>query len=194
MSWGMPRDENRFGRLPKRWIVIIAALFLVSTTFAINININGNNRVEFGQGIYQIKACDQYVSLKLDSTNAYPNGFSRVGDIVFQGLNVEKCRGTAMRLRLYQSGVADPLNLYTNAGSTETGTAVIMVISKTASAATFSKDITLVDSKGVNIGRFDANQSILFNKTTGDFTVTFTYPLAEMRFVDNVTLESASVP
>lgn len=188
----MPREERRFGGVPKRWVVAIAALFMVSSTFAINITINGNNRVEFGQGIYQIKACDQYVSIQLDATNAI-NGFSRVGDIVFRGLDVEKCRGTAMRLRLYRSGISTPSDLYTNADGTETGTAVIMVISKTATAATFYKDITLVDSKGVNVGRFDANQSIVFNKSTGDFTVTFTYPLAEMRYVDNVTLESASV-
>ena len=99
-----------------------------------------------------------------------------------------------MRLRLYQSGVSAPSNLYTNADGTETGTAVIMIVSKTATAATFYKSITLVDSKGVNVGRFDVNQQIQFDRTTGSFTVVFTYPLAEMRYVDNVTLESASVP
>ena len=99
MSWGMPQEEQRFGGLPKRWVIIIAALFLVSSTFAINITINGNNRVEFGQGIYQIKACDQYVALEFVSTSAYANGYSRVGAIVFKGLDVQKCKGTAMRLR-----------------------------------------------------------------------------------------------
>lgn len=192
MSWGLPQEERRFGGLSKRWVIIIASLFLISSTFAINITINGNNRVEFGQGIYQIKACDQYVSIQLDSTNTI-NGFSRVGDIVFSGLDVEKCRGTAMRLRFYQSGISTPSPIYTNADGTETGTAVIMVISKTATAATFYKDITLVNSLGVNVGRFDVNQQISFNRTTGSFTVVFTYPLAEMRNVDNVTLESASL-
>jgi hypothetical protein len=68
-----------------------------------------------------------------------------------------------------------------------------MVISGSATAATFSKSITLVNNKGVNIGRYDSMQSIVFDKATGSFTVTFTYPLAEMRYVDNITLESASV-
>ena len=192
MSWGMPQDDHRLGRFPKRWVIIIATLFLISSTFAINININGNNSIEYGQGIYQIKACDQYVSLKLDSTNAI-NGYSRVGDIVFYGLDVEKCRGTAMRLRLFRSGVTAPSDLYTNVDGTETGTAVIMVISSSATAANFSRSITLVNNKGVNIGRYDSMQSIVFDKATGSFTVTFTYPLAEMRYVDNITLESASV-
>lgn len=193
MSWGMPQDDRRLGRFPKRWVIIIASLFLISSTFAINININDNNRIEYGQGIYQIKACDQYVSLKLDSTDAYPNGYSRVGDIVFYGLDVEKCKGTALRLRLFRSGVTAPSDLYTNMDGTETGTAVIMVISSSATSANFSRSITLVNNKGVNIGRYDSMQSIVFDKVTGSFTVTFTYPLAEMRYVDNITLESASV-
>lgn len=193
MSWGMPQDERRFGGLPKRWVVIIASLFLISSTFAINITINGNNRVEFGQGVYQIKACDQYVALEFKSTNAYPNGYSRVGNIVFKGLDVQKCKGTAMRLRLYQSGSNTPLNLYTNAASTETGTAVIMIISKNATGPTFADDVTLVNSKGVNIGYGDSMQVIDYDPTTGSFTVSYSYPLAEMRYVNSVTLESASV-
>ena len=40
MSWGMPRDERRFGGIPKRWVIVIASLFLISSTFAINITIN----------------------------------------------------------------------------------------------------------------------------------------------------------
>ena len=193
MSWGMPQEERRFGGLSKRWVLIIASLSLVSTTFAINITINSNNRVEYGQGIYQIKACDQFVSLEFGSTSAYPNGFSRVGNIVFKGLDVQKCKGTAMRLRIYQSGSNTPLNLYTNAAGTETGTAVIMVISKNATGPTFADDVTLVNNKGVNIGYGDSMQAIDYDPATGNFIISYQYPLAEMRYVNNVTLESASV-
>ncbi|CAN2222873.1 hypothetical protein MCEMRH37_01258 [Candidatus Nanopelagicaceae bacterium] len=192
MSWGMPQDERRFGGLPKRWIIFIAALFMVSSTFAINININGNNRVEFGQGIYQIKACDQYVALEFISTNSI-NGYSRVGGIIFKGLDVQKCKGTAMRLRLYQTGSNTPLNLYTNSTKTETGTAVIMIISKNATGPTFADDVTLVNNKGVNISYGDSMQAIDFDPGTGNFVITYAYPLAEMRNVNSVTLESASV-
>ena len=193
MSWGMPEGEPRFGRISKRWVLIIATLFLVSSTFALNVTINNNESFEFGQGIYQIKACDQYVSLEFKSTSAYPNGFSRVGNIIFKGLDVEKCKGTAMRLRLYQTGVNSPLDLYTNRLGTETGTAVIMVISKTATGPTFADDVTLVNNKGVNIGYGDSMQAIDYDSNTGNFTISYSYPLAEMRYVNSVTLESASV-
>ena len=192
MSWGMPQDERRFGGIPKRWVVIIAALFMISSTFAINITINGNNRVEFGQGIYQIKACDQYVALEFVSTTSI-NGWSRVGAIIFKGLDVQKCKGTAMRLRLYKSGSNVPLNLYTNSTASETGTAVIMVISKTASGPTFADDVTLVNSKGVNISYGDSMQAIDYDPANGNFTVSYAFPVAEMRDVNSVTLESASV-
>ena len=96
------------------WITLFSLLAAIGLTFAARITINTNNQVEFGQGIYQIKACDQYVALEFVSTSAYANGFSRVGAIVFKGLDVQKCKGTAMRLRLYKSGSNTPLNLYTN--------------------------------------------------------------------------------
>lgn len=166
---------------------------MLSTTFAVNININSNNRVEFGQGIYQIRACDQFVSLAFSSTSAYPNGFSRVGNITLKGLDVSKCKGTAMRLRLYRTGVASPLDLYTNRNGTETGTAVIMVISKNATGPTFGDDVTLVDNKGVNIGYGDDMQDLFYDSSTGNFIVSYAFPLAEMRYVNAVTLESASV-
>lgn len=189
----MPQGEPRVGRVSKRWVLIIATLFLVSSTFALNITINSNERFEFGQGIYQIKACDQFVSLEFKSTSAYANGFSRVGNIIFKGLDVDKCKGTAMRLRLYQTGVNTPLNLFTNRLGTETGTAVIMVISRTATGPTFADDVTLVDHKGVNIGYGDSMQAIDYDSTNGNFTISYSYPLAEMRYVNSVTLESASV-
>ena len=193
MSWGMPRDERRLGGIPKRWVIVIASLFLISSTFAINITINGNNRVEFGQGVYQIKACDQYVALEFVSTNAYANGYSRVGAIIFKGLDVQKCKGTAMRLRLYKSGSSTPLNLYTNSTSSETGTAVIMLISKNATGPTFADDVTLINHKGVNISYGDSMQAIDYEPATGNFIVSYGFPLAEMRDVNSVTLESASV-
>lgn len=193
MSWGLQDEGRRFGGIPKRWVIVIASLFLISSTFAINITINGNNRVEFGQGIYQIKACDQYVALEFVSTSAYANGYSRVGAIIFKGLDVQKCKGTAMRLRLYKTGSNTPLNLYTNASGTETGTAVIMVISKNATGPTFADDVTLVNNKGVNISYGDSMQAIDFDPATGNFAVSYQYPLAEMRDVNSVTLESASL-
>ncbi len=187
----MPQEERRFGGVNRRWVFLSLFALALSSTFAANININDTNRIEFGQGIYQIKACDQFISLEFKSTRSI-NGFSRVGNIVFKGLDIDKCKGTAMRLRLYRTGVATPLNLYTNAAGTETGTAVIMVISKTATPATAADDVTLVNHLGVNIEYGDSMQTIDYDPSNGNFIITYYYPLAEMRYVNSVTLESAT--
>jgi hypothetical protein len=97
-----------------------------------------------------------------------------------------------MRLRLYRTGVSTQLNLYTNSGGTETGTAVIMVISKTATPSTAADDVTLVNHLGVNIEYGDNMQSIDYDPANGNFIISYYYPLAEMRYVNSVTLESAT--
>ena len=192
MSWGMPEENRRrFRGFDRRLFSITALLLMISTTFAVNINLNENNSIEFGQGIYQIRACDQFISLEFKST-ASVNGFSRVGNIVFKGLDIDKCKGTAMRLRIYKTGESTSLPLYENASKTESGTAVIMVISKTASRATAADDVTLVNNRGVNIEYGDSMQAIDYDPANGNFMVSYAYPLAEMRYVNSVTLESAS--
>jgi hypothetical protein len=191
MTWGMPQEERRFGGGNRRWLLLTLFAFAVSSTFAINININDSNRIEFGQGVYQIKACDQFISLEFKSTKSV-NGFSRVGNIIFKGLDIDKCKGTAMRLKMYKTGVSKEQDLFTNQRGTETGTAVIMVISKNATRETAADDVTLINHKGVNIEYLDDMQSIDYERTNGDFIVTFNYPLLEMQFVNSVTLESAS--
>ena len=191
MSWGMPQEERRFGGVNRRWVFLSLFALAISSTFAANININDTNRIEFGQGIYQIKACDQFISLEFKSTRSV-NGFSRVGNIIFKGLDIDKCKGTAMRLRLFKTGVAQHLNLYTNAAGTETGTAVIMVISKTASPSTAADDVTLVNHFGINIEYGDNMQTVDYDPGNGNFIISYTNPLAEMRDVNSVTLESAT--
>jgi hypothetical protein len=188
----MPEDNHRrVWGFDRRLFSLAALLLVISTTFAVNVNLNDNNSIEFGQGIYQIKACDQFISLEFKST-ASINGYSRVGNIIFKGLDIDKCKGTAMRLRVYKTGVSAAQNLYTNRGGTETGTAVIMVISKTATRSTAADDVTLVDHKGVNIEYGDNMQAIDYDPANGNFMVSYAYPLAEMRYVNSVTLESAS--
>ena len=187
----MPQEERRFGGVNRRWVLLTLIALAVSSTFAANININETNSIEFGQGIYQIKACDQFISLEFKSTRSI-NGFSRVGNIIFKGLDIDKCKGTAMRLRLYKTGDSKPLPLYENSTQTESGTAVIMVIARTATAATAADDVTLVNHLGVNIEYGDNMQTIDYDPANGNFIITYYYPLAEMRYVNSVTLESAT--
>jgi hypothetical protein len=50
----------------RRFIVGMVIMALgISTTVAANISLNGNKKTEFGQCLYLIKACDQWISVGL---------------------------------------------------------------------------------------------------------------------------------
>jgi hypothetical protein len=202
---GMPETANKPGRYSSRGfrLTLLAAIIsLVGTTFAINVTINGNNQVEFGQGIYRITSCDQFMNVNLKSGNAFADGYSRVESIELSGLDVARCANTSIRLRLYDASNPAPMNLfnniaYTSRGTsypccTETGTAVVMVIAADATQATAAQSVTLISPSGRNIGFGDRHESIRYESTTAVFTVTFASPLAIMRDVAKTTLESAA--
>ena len=175
---------------------------MVGSTFAINISLNGNRNFEYGQGIYRIATCDQFVAVNLGSTTAYADGLSRVGNITLQGVDVGRCANTSIRLKLYDSVTATSLNLFTNPAytsrgvsypcCTETGTAVIMVFAANATQSTALQSTTLISPSGKNINQGDRAQSLSYNADTGTFTIAFNTPLAIMRDVYRTTLESAS--
>ena len=201
----MPETDEKPGRFSSRgfrWTLIAVIISLIGTTFAINVTINGNNQVEFGQGVYRITSCDQFMNVNLKSSNAFDDGLSRVGSIELSGVDVARCANTSVRLRLYDSSNPSPMNLfnniaYTSRGTsypccTETGTAVIMVIAANATQATAAQSVTLISPSGKNIGYGDRHESIRYESTTAVFTVTFASPLAIMRDVAKTTLESAA--
>ena len=205
MTLGMPAPEERQKRFSSRGFRIVLGLLLVSlvgTTFAVNVTINGNNRVEFGQGVYRITSCDQFVSVALKSSSAFSDGLSRVASIELSGLDVARCANTSIRLKLYDASNPSPMELfnniaYTSRGTsypccTETGTSVVMVVAASATQATAAQSVTLISPSGKSIGYGDRHESIRYESTTGVFTVTFSSPLAIMRDVEKTTLESAS--
>jgi len=201
----MPATEERHKRFSSRGFRIVLGLLLISlvgTTFAVNVTINGDNRLEFGQGVYRITSCDQFVNVALKSSSAFSDGLSRVGSIELSGLDVARCANTSIRLKLYDASNPSPMELfnniaYTSRGTsypccTETGTSVVMVVAVDATQATAAQSVTLISPSGKGIGYGDRHESIRYESTTGVFTVTFSSPLAIMRDVEKTTLESAS--
>jgi hypothetical protein len=182
----------------------LALISLIGTTFAINIRLNGNNTTEYGQGLYRITSCDQFVGIDLgsSSTTPYADGLSRVANVRVQGLDVGRCAGTSIRIKLYDSSTVSAMNLFTNPtytkngvtyqGNTETGTAVIMVIASGATQGSALASTSLISPSGKNVGTGDRSQSLSYDSGSGVFTIAFTVPLAIVRDVAKTTLESAS--
>lgn len=201
----MSETEEKPGRFSSRgfrWTLLAVIISLIGTTFAINVTINGNNKVEFGQGVYRITSCDQFVNVNLKSSNAFADGLSRVGSIELSGLDVARCANTSIRLRLYDASNPSPMDIFTNIEytsrgvtypcCTETGTAVVMVIAANANQGTAAQSVTLISPSGKSIGYGDRHESIRYESTTAVFTVSFSSPLAIMRDVAKTTLESAA--
>ena len=193
-------------------IFIISAL-TISTTVAATVTLNKGKGVEFGQGIYQVTACDQFVAVALTPSAAVyaadgsytGSGYSNVGNIRISGLDTIKCAGTTIRLRLYHTGATDPLQIFTDTSTVANQTTcssptascgftqMIWVIRKDTQANP-ALNISLLDENGANIGRSDAKQYLKYTSATGDFTDIFTYPRAAVLQVNSLTIESAATP
>ncbi len=201
-------DARQPRRHRKLFILLIVGLFGITTTVAANITINSGKKAEFGQGLYQVKACDQFVSIYLDNTDTTYNetgtagsGFSNISAIRVYGLDTVKCAGTTIRIKLYKANQAAPLQIYTNAepggyecpDTTNCGYAqLVLVVAANATQANAKNNVTLLSYSGANVGKFDDYQGLSYDVPTGSYTVGFTYPRASMSQFSYLTLESAS--
>jgi len=104
-------EPKRAGRTkPLSLIVGIGALvgaLALGTTFAANINLNGNNNVEFGQGVVTTAACDSTINVAPVSTfvnaspSASPAARFELGSIVFSGINTTDCDGKTFTIKAF---------------------------------------------------------------------------------------------
>ena len=201
-------DARQPRRHRKLFILLIVGLFGITTTVAANITINSGKKAEFGQGLYQVKACDQFVSIYLDNTDTTYNidgtpgaGFSNISAIRVYGLDTVKCAGTTIRIKLYKANQAAPLQIYTNAepggyecpDTTNCGYAqLVLIVAANATQANAKNNVTLLSYSGAPIGKSDDYQGLSYDVPTGSYTVGFTYPRASMSQFSYLTLESAS--
>jgi hypothetical protein len=196
---------------PKRFFAILfIALGLVSSTVAANISI-GNGRIEMGQGLYQIKACDQWVAIGLYPTAAtYPEG-SRIDTIELVGLDPRLCKDVIFQLKLFDASTSQ-LPIFTGTIVSDTNTATIdtgtvrtisvydtMTVSYTPGVSTpsynsyASKALTLVNEAGINVGYSDSFHRITYYAAAGTYRIKLLQPLCPMESVTRVTIESAKL-
>ena len=200
-------DSERAGwhRSPKLIFVLAAALIFGATTLASNFSISGG-RIEYGQGLFRVKACDSWISVGLYPTAATYNGLSRVQSVELIGLDPNACKGNLLRFQFYDSSTATALPMYVGVVSTdtatatsETGTASIISVFDTTTAfssGTYAnyarKALTLVNQAGVNIAYGDEYLSISYLASTGSWKINMFQPLCPMGSVYRITVESAS--
>ena len=205
-AFGDSPDEDEVSPRRKRrlWILLWISLFTLSTTVAANVTLNKGKITEFGQGLYQVKACDQFVTIYLDTTFGYAqdgtagSGYSDISGIRIYGLDSVACKGTTLRLKFYPA-TGNPMQMYTNSATyqctdtTNCGYAqLVLVDAANSTQATAANNLTLLDYSGANIGKFNDDLALDYDPVSGSYGVTFTYPRASMYFYSKVTLESAA--
>jgi hypothetical protein len=204
-----PFDSSEGGwfRNPKIIFALVATLIFAGSTFAGQLIIRSGG-IEYGQGLFKVRACDTWISIGLYPTPANYDGLSRVQAVELVGLNPEKCAGKLLRLKFYGNS-GNLLNLYvgTVAAEPSSGTSTPAVDSATTltvydtstawnqATTTYAnyaaKALTLINQAGFNIGYYDDYLSITYNKKTGGYKIFLNEPLCLMSDVYDITIESA---
>lgn len=168
-------------------------------TFAASISLNSGN-IEFGQGIYQIRSCDQWVGLRLESTRAQYNGLSRVQGIKISGLDALNCRGSNFKIQLFAGEInTTPMKIFLDA-SGEVDRVLLNISSDLAKGRTDAVSFydgygQLVPSEDIGDGTGyadDGYQFFEYSPVDGSYFVSFGDPLATTSAVTNLTVQSAS--
>jgi hypothetical protein len=184
------QDQARSSFSKKKLAIGLVILVLtVGTTLARPFTINTNNRVTFGQGLYQIRACDGWIKIsfeKTDTANGVMDGGSRVqavSSVNIDSFNSLACKNTNFKIKLFKTGVATALNLYTQENSTPSSQVWLSVDN--------SGVVTILDTSGTNLGEFgDSAVGLGMDTETGRYTIYFFTPLQPASNVNRYTVES----
>jgi hypothetical protein len=184
-------QDQRQSSLSKKKLFIGLALLIatIGTTFASTLTINTNNRITFGQGVYQIRACDGWIKISFEKTDTasgvMDNGtrVQAVKSVNLGNFNSMACKNTNFKIKLYKTGVATALNLYTQADATASDQVWLSVDNDGL--------VTLLDTRGANLGEFgDDKVGLGINSDTGQYVIEFFTPLQPASNVDSYTVES----
>jgi hypothetical protein len=184
------QDQARSSFSKKKLAIGLVILVLtVGTTLARPFTINTNNRVTFGQGLYQIRACDGWIKIsfeKTDTANGVMDGGSRVqavSSVNIDSFNSLACKNTNFKIKLFKTGVATALNLYTQENSTPSSQVWLSVDN--------SGVVTILDTSGTNLGEFgDSAVGLGMDSVTGRYSIYFFTPLQPASNVNRYTVES----
>jgi len=173
---------------------------VIGAGLAQTITLNGNGRVEFGQGVVTLKACDSFITISLEPSPATYSGtrangqsytnMSRSRGIKLTGLDTKSCAGKKIKVQLFNSETTTAMSLYTDASSLVVDRAILSINSDN----TVSREdaVTLINGKGQDIGYFDSYQYVNYDANRAEYTVIFTSPLALMADVTRVSLETTN--
>jgi hypothetical protein len=180
--------------------VALLVYAVIGGALAQTITLNTNGRVEFGQGVVELKACDAFITITLNASSPIYSGtrangqsysnLSHTRGIKLTGLDTKACAGKKIKIQLFNNETTTAMSLYEDAGNLKVNRAVLAINSdKTVSR---EDGVTLINGYGQNIGYFDSYQYVDYAASIAEYTLIFSTPLALMSDVTRVTLESTN--
>lgn len=183
--------ETKPKAFSKKLIAGISFIVLsIGATLAGTVTINTNNQITFGQGLYQIRACDGWIKISFEKTSTddgvLENGVrvQAVSAIDIDSFNSNACKNTNFKIKLYKaSAPTTALDLYTQEDSTASNQVWLSVNN--------SGVVTLLDTYGQDLGEYgDTAVGLGLDSDTGRYTIYFFTPLQPASNVDSYTVES----
>jgi hypothetical protein len=197
-------DDMPVRKRPSSTFIIgfgLLALSVVGFTFAANLTIGKGNKLEFGQGLYQITSCDQWIGIKLNPTAATygsGGGQSRVANVNISGLDVLNCGNNVdFKIQLLDASSAI-LPIFEDSGSLLVDRLLLNVDTRNGqdrrNALSFYNGygvLVTASISGNNGYAYDSYQYLSYNSNTGIYTILFNRPQATMSAVNSLTVQSA---
>jgi len=185
-------EDTRKKSVPLFLGIFLVFLSAISATFAANITINNSNRVEFGQAVYVVEACNGWIQISLGYGEYYQSvDSSYITSFVINGLDTRSCGSTNITFKAY--GGNTPLPLYnTYAVDADAPVPPPPSINFFTLRIDGQEAVSLVDSEGTTIATNDPYISLDIDDATRTYVVSFTYPRATVREITRMTVESGS--
>ena len=187
--YSLQEETNPSLSRKKLFIGALLVVVTLGTTLASTVTINTNNRLTFGQGLYQIRACDGWIKITFEKTDTaggvMDNGsmVQAVSAINIDSFNSLACKNTNFKIKLFKTGVSAPLNLYTQEDTTASDQVWLSVDNAGV--------VTLLDKSGTNLGEYgDTAVGLGMDSDTGRYTIYFFTPLQPASNVNSYTVES----
>lgn len=92
------------------WAGLGLLIASISATLSATITINTDNRVEFGQGVKYLNACDDWVQIVPRTGTGDELDYVKYIDI--KGLDTSRCKSVNVAISMYTTGAGEPLSIF----------------------------------------------------------------------------------
>lgn len=181
-------EDTRRKSVPLFLGIFLVLLSAIGATFAANISINGSNKIEFGQGVYVVEACNGWIQISLNYGETNGVGDSYITSFVINGLDTRMCTSTNIEFKAYSTSTQ--LNLYNTYDPEDVNEETPTPVNLFTLRIDEQETVTLVDSEGSEIADEDPFISLDIEDATRTYIVGFTNPLATVAQLARITVES----